>query len=304
MVSVTRPLRVFITGASGFIGTHLAKSFRPEGHRVQPLVRRPARGPDEVAWDPARGHLDPGALEGADVVVHLAGEPIAQRWTARRKKAIKESRVKGTRLLAEAVARLEHPPRVLLCASAVGYYGERGDRPVTEDTGRGDGFLAEVCEAWEAAAQPARDAGIRVVHMRSGLVLGPDGGVLGRMLTPFKLGLGGPVGSGNQFWSWITIDDWIRAFEHAVATPKLAGPVNFVSPEPTTSREFAHALGRALHRPAVLPAPSLGVKLAFGKMADELLLQSANVIPAKLVAAGFTHAHTDLEPALRHVLQT
>ena len=298
------PERVVISGASGLIGGALAGALAADGHAVGRLVRPgPAVRLGDVAWDPTAGRIDAAALEGADAVVHLAGESIAAgRWTAARKRAIRDSRVGGTRLLAEAVAGLRRPPRVLVSASAVGYYGDRGDEPLTEASAPGQGFLAEVAVAWEAAAEPARRAGLRVVHPRIGLVLAAAGGALPKMLTPFRLGLGGVIGDGRQQVSWIALDDLVSVLRHLLTTDSLAGPVNAVAPAPVDNRELTRTLARVLGRPALLPLPASVVRLVFGEMGLALLLASARVLPARLEATGFRFRNPTLEAALRAVL--
>ena len=265
-------------------------------------MRGAAEAPDTVRWDPE--HATPlTALDGVDAVVHLAGENIASgRWTPERKRKIHESRAKGTRVLAEALAALPHPPRVLVSASAIGIYGDRGDAILDETSAPGDGFLADVCRAWEAATAPLAAAGTRVVHLRFGVVLTPSGGALAQMLPPFRVGLGGPVGSGEQFVSWIGIDDLVGAIHHAIVHDELAGAVNAVAPEPVRNRELAAAIGRALHRPAVVPVPAAVLRLALGEVADELLLSSARVVPLRLAAAGYRFRTPDVDEALAHVL--
>jgi uncharacterized protein (TIGR01777 family) len=293
-------MRIATTGASGLIGSALVPALESDGHEVVRLVRREAHGPDEASWDPETGSVDTAALAGVDVVVHLAGETIGQRWTSATKQRVLESRVEGTRVIAEAVAALDPAP-VLLCASAIGYYGNRGDEIVTESSPRGSGFLADVVEAWEQAARPARDAGARVAHLRQGIVLSRDGGALQRLLTPFKLGVGGRVGSGRQWWSWVGLDDVVGAYRFALET-ELEGPVNVTSPNPATNAEFVKAVGRALGRPAVLPLPSFAVSAAFGQMGREMLLEGQRVLPERLTQAGFTFAHPALDEALAAAL--
>jgi len=307
MAGTARAWTVAVTGASGLVGSALVTGLTSAGHRVVRVVR--GAGAASVAgqrlarWDPESGALEPSALAGADAVVHLAGESVAGgRWTEAKKRRIRSSRVDVTRRLAEALPRLERPPRLLVSASAVGYYGDRGSEILREDSAPGPGFLAEVCREWEAATDPAARAGIRVVRLRIGMVLSRRGGALGAMLTPFRLGAGGPVGSGVQWVSWIAIDDLVGAILHALATESLAGPVNAVAPEPVTNRELARTLGRVLRRPALLPLPAVAARLLFGQMADELLLASARVEPARLRATGFTFRHARLEDALRHEL--
>ncbi|OLC17427.1 MAG: TIGR01777 family protein [Candidatus Rokubacteria bacterium 13_1_20CM_2_69_58] len=307
MAGTARAWTVAVTGASGLVGSALVTGLTSAGHRVVRVVRgagaAPVAGQRIARWDPESGALEPPALAGADAVVHLAGESVAGgRWTEAKKRRIRSSRVDVTRRLAEALLRLERPPRLLVSASAVGYYGDRGSEILREDSAPGPGFLAEVCREWEAATDPAARAGIRVVRLRIGMVLSRRGGALGAMLTPFRLGAGGPVGSGVQWVSWIAIDDLVGAILHALATESLAGPVNAVAPEPVTNRELARTLGRVLRRPALLPLPAVAARLLFGQMADELLLASARVEPARLRATGFTFRHARLEDALRHEL--
>jgi uncharacterized protein (TIGR01777 family) len=292
--------RFVVSGASGLVGRNLVAFLESGGHRVQQLVRRPPRpGTDEVRWDPSTGEIDAGALEGADVAVHLAGESIASgRWTPARKAAIEESRVTGTHLLAATLGRLKRPPGVLLSASAIGYYGAR-EEPVAEHSPPGSGFLADVCQAWEAATGPASDAGLRVVHLRLGIVLSAAGGALARMLPPFRLGLGGVVGSGRQAMSWVALDDVVGAIHHLAFADAVAGPVNLVAPDSVTNAEFTRTLGRVLHRPTLLPLPAPAVRLAFGEMGQALLLEGARVEPARLAGAGFRFLHPELEGALR-----
>jgi uncharacterized protein (TIGR01777 family) len=297
------PMTVAVSGASGLVGSALTARLEAAGHTIKRLVRRAAQRPGEITWDPDRAAVDVDALRGLDAVIHLAGENIAKgRWTAEKKRRIRTSRVEGTRLLVDALTRLDAKPRVLVAASAIGYYGDRGGEKLDETAAPGDGFLAEVCRAWEAATTPAMDTGIRVVSARLGVVLAGNGGALGAILIPFKLGVGGPVGNGRQYMSWITIDDAARAFEFALTNERLSGPVNFVSPEPVTNAQFTKALGRVLRRPAVLPMPAFAARLALGQMADELLLASTRVVPSRLTDAGFPFEHPQIEPALRHVL--
>jgi uncharacterized protein (TIGR01777 family) len=303
MDSAAAPLTVAISGATGLIGSALWQRLAAAGHRMKRLVRRPAQQPDEITWDPDRAAVDSEGFCGVDAVVHLAGESIATgRWTAEKKRRIRISRVDGTRLLAEAIAGLAVKPRVLVAASAIGFYGDRGAEQLDESSPPGDGFLVEVCRAWEAATAPAKEAGVRVVNARLGVVLSRRGGALAQMLTPFKLGLGGRIGSGRQYVSWISIDDVARALERAVENDQLYGPVNLVAPAPVTNAEFTKALGRVLRRPTVVPMPAPAARLAFGQMADELLLASARVVPSRLTEAGFSFEFPQLEQALRHVL--
>jgi uncharacterized protein (TIGR01777 family) len=297
-------LHVAVTGATGLLGSALVPFLTTGGHRVTAVTRRRARG-DAIHWDPARGLIDQSAFEGMDAVVHLAGENVGGRWNAYRKQRIRESRTEATMLLAEALAGLRHPPRVLVSASGMGIYGNRKDEVLAEDAvqeGPPGDFLAELGRDWEAATEPARAAGIRVVNLRFGLVLTPAGGALGRMLPPFLLGAGGPLGSGRQWVSWLSVDDAIGAMHHALVTEELSGPVNTASPEPVTSRTFAATLGRVLRRPAVVPAPAPALKLLFGEMADTALLSSQRLSPARLLDSGYNFRHPGLEQALRHVL--
>ncbi|HOW70027.1 MAG TPA: TIGR01777 family oxidoreductase [Phycisphaerae bacterium] len=295
------PKRVLMTGASGLVGSALSACLVAKGQQVVPLVRRPPRpGSREIEWDPVQGRIDVDAFQGVDAIVNLAGENIAAgRWTASRKKTILESRLQGTRLLAEAMTRFEPRPRAFISASAVGYYGHRGEEQVSEDSPAGCGFLAEVCRRWEQATTAARDAGVRVVLLRLGIVLSARGGALARMLTPAKLGLGGPFGSGCQWMSWIGLTDLVRCVEHLLANDVLSGPVNAVSPHPVTNAEFAATLGKVLGRPAILRMPAMAVNLLFGEMGRELLLASTRAEPSRLLSTGFCFAHPDLTSALR-----
>ncbi len=298
------PMHIAITGASGLLGSALLSFLSGGGHRLTRLVRSTATaGAAGIEWDPRTGRVEAGDLEGLDGVVHLAGENIAaKRWTAGQKARIRDSRVALTRLLSETLARLSRPPKVLVCASAIGLYGDRGAELMSEDSPAGSGFLAEVCEAWEAASQVARDAGIRTVLLRLGVVLSPAGGALARMLLPFRLGAGGVIGTGEQYWSWISLDDVVGAIHHALMSETLAGPVNAVAPRPVTNREFTKTLGRVLSRPTLLPLPGFAARLALGEMADALLLSSTRVEPARLLASGYTFRQPELEGALRHCL--
>ncbi len=301
-------LRVAISGMSGMIGTELARVLSTAGHTPIAL-KRPASDPPDaaggsIAWEIGARSIDRSALEGLDAVVHLAGEPIAgDRWTETRKQRILDSRVEGTRLLAESLAGLANPPRVLVCASAIGLYGDRGDTRLEETAAPGDGFLAEVVRAWEEAADPARDAGIRVVHLRLGIVLWPGGGALERLLPPMRLGVGGRLGDGRQIWSWVTLDDVIGAALHAIGREEVEGPVNVTAPNPVSNEELTAVLARVLKRPAILPAPAPALRALLGpEMADELLLASARVAPSELERTGYEFTDPLLEPALRHML--
>jgi len=299
-------MRVAITGSTGLVGSEVVASLSTAGHEVVRLVRRPpAPGERAVRWDPEKGEVDAAGLEGLDAVVHLAGENIASgRWNAARKTVIRESRVNGTRLLCEALAGLARPPKTLVCASAIGIYGDRGEETLTEGMPPGTGFLAEVCREWEAASAPAARGGIRVVALRIGMVLSPKGGALARMLPLFRAGLGGVIGGGRQFVSWVALDDLPGIVLHALQRGDLGGPVNAVAPRPVTNREFTEALGKALSRPTPLPVPAFALRLAVGReMADALLLASARVVPRRLEETGYPFRFPELPSALRHLLR-
>jgi len=295
-------MNVLISGATGMIGSALIPELQAAGHRVIRLTRSP-EGDGDVRWDPATGEVDAPRLEGHDAAVHLAGESIAEgRWTAQKKRRIMESRRQGTRLLAETIADLSEPPEVMVSASAVGYYGDRGDEVLREDSGPGSDFLAEVCLAWEAAADPARRAGIRVVHPRFGIVLSPKGGALGRTLPIFKLGGGGRIGSGHQWWSWVALDDVVGAIMHALEGDSVEGPANVGSPNPLTNAQYTRVLGKVLNRPTVFPLPAPAARLALGEVADALLLASQRMEPARLNETGYEFRYPELEGTLRHLL--
>jgi uncharacterized protein len=293
-----------VSGAGGLIGSALVRSLVAKGHRVAPLVRRTPNAA-EIGWDPEAGRLDSRDLRGVDAIIHLAGENIGTRWTEARKARIVASRVKGTRLLSETVGHMANPPTVMISASAVGIYGNRGDEILTEQSSLGGAhdFLAATGRQWEAGADAARAAGIRVVHPRFGLVLSRRGGALGRMLLPFRLGVGGRLGPGSQWMSWISIDDVVSALIFLMANETAVGPVNVTSPEPVRNRDFTRTLGRVLSRPTVLPVPAHGLRLIFGEMADATLLASTRVVPQRLLKLGFQFQHSALEPALRAVLR-
>ena len=298
------PKRIAITGSTGLIGTALHRALEADGHQVLAVVRRPVRaGEAAVSWDPDAGTIDAAALEGVDAVVHLAGAGIGdERWTDERKRLILESRTRGTALLAATLSSLDAKPAVLISGSAIGYYGDRGDETLTEQSAAGDDFLASICVPWEAEAQPVVDAGIRLATIRTGIVLSTEGGALPKMLPLFKLGLGGPYGSGRQWWSWITLTDEVAAIRHLI-DHDVRGPVNLTAPRPVPERDLAKALGRALHRPSLLPVPRFGPKLVVGaELAEALLFTSAKVLPTVLEASGFTFAHPDLDAALPAVL--
>jgi len=312
-------MRILLGGGSGMIGGALAPHLETAGHSVARLVRAPAGtaaragadraavGGDVLPWDPDHGILDPGAMRGIDAVVHLGGVSIASgRWTIDRKKQILESRTRSTLLLAERIAALpaDQRPRVLVVASATGYYGDRGDAVLTEESAAGEGFLADVCRAWEEAASPAARAGVRVAHPRIGMVLSRGGGALAAMLPPFRFGLGGPVGNGRQWWPWIGLHDLVRVFERLIGDESISGPVNAVAPGAVTSAEFARALGHVLRRPAVLPVPAIVLRVLLGEMAGALLLASTRAEPRRLLDAGFTFRDQELHEALTAALRS
>jgi len=297
-------MKVLVTGSTGFVGLALLRDLAGEEHIVARLVRPSSKAEGEgVRWDPEAGTVDIDGLERLDAVVHLAGENIAEgRWTAEKKARIRDSRIKGTRLLCESLHRLQRPPKTLVAASAVGYYGDRGNEVLREDSPTGSGFLAQVCREWEEATGPAARKGIRVVNLRIGMVLSASGGALAKMLPAFRAGAGGRIGSGRQYVSWIALPDLVGAIRHALETESLEGPVNAVAPEPVTNREFTDTLARVLSRPAIVPLPALAARLAFGEMADELILASARVTPAKLLSSGYRFLYPGLEGTLRHLL--
>ena len=296
-------MRIVVSGASGLVGSSLVNQLKSADHEVVRLVRRPASSDGEAQWNPAEGDIDRDAFAGADAVVHLAGKNIAGgRWTPAFKDEVRSSRVDGTRLISTTLAGLDRPPSVLICASATGYYGDRGDEVLTEDSAAGEGYLPEVCVQWEAAADPARDKGIRVVHLRYGVILAAHDGALKKMLLPFKLGMGGKIGSGKQYMPWLTLTDAVGIIRHAIDNGELAGPVNAVAPEAVTNLQYTKALGRALGRPTVLPMPAFGARLAFGEMAEALLLASTRVEPKSLGASGYSFQHPQIDSALKAVL--
>jgi uncharacterized protein (TIGR01777 family) len=297
------PATVVITGATGMIGSALVARLRARGHTVRRLVRsmRDAQ-PGDMQWNPMSATLDERVLDGCDAIINLAGAPIAQRWTEQHKRDIRDSRVSGTSLIARAVSSMAVKPKVVLNGSAVGYYGDRGDEQLDEQSASGSDFLSRVAREWEGATAPIANAGVRVVLLRTGVVLSAHDGALGKMLTPFKLGLGGPMGSGRQWMSWISLEDHLRAMEHALFTDALHGPVNLVAPAPATNEEFAATLGKVLSRPAVIPVPRFALQLAFGEMADATILASQRAVPRALLAAAFQFAHPTLEGALRAVI--
>jgi len=321
-------MKIAITGSTGLVGSALVPFLTTGGHHVVRMVRTggAASGDDlnwdpntetlpdlsiiacaasgyDLDWDPNTGMIDARRLEGLDAVVHLAGENIAaRRWNTEQKARIRDSRVQGTKLLCETLAKLQRPPRVLISSSAIGFYGDQGDRELSEDSPSGSGFLPEVCREWEAATEAASKAGIRVVQLRFGVILSPHGGALAKMLTPFRLGFGGRIGGGRQWMSWIALDDVVGCIHHALATDSLHGPVNTVAPRPVTNREFTNTLGKVLWRPTLFPMPGFMARLAFGEMADELLLASTRVIPRALLDSNYRFLYGDLETAFRHLL--
>jgi hypothetical protein len=297
-------MRVLVSGASGLIGSRVVANLAEQGHQVSRLVRHADTGrSDDVHWNPLTGTIDRESLEGFDAVVHLAGENIAaRRWSDRQKSRIRDSRVVGTRLLAEALSQSQQRPNVLISASAIGIYGDRGDEELTEASAPGTGFLADVCQQWEAAANIAGEQNIRVVHLRFGVVLSTAGGALAKMLLPFRLGLGGIVGSGQQYWSWLALDDVPLAIGHVLSCNELEGPVNCVAPRAATNREFTKSLGKVLRRPTVFPMPGFAARILLGEMADDLLLASARVLPSRLEETGYQFRHAELDDALRSIL--
>ncbi len=293
-------MKILISGASGLVGSRLARLYEEED--VGALVRREPEDSSEVYWKPSDGEIDREGVSGYDAVVHLAGESIVGRWSEEKKRAIKESRVSGTSILSEALAEADDPPDVLVCASAIGYYGDRGDQILDEESASGELFLSEVCEEWEAAADPAREAGIRVAHARFGVILSPSGGALAKMLFPFKMGIGGRIGDGEQWMSWIDIYDAVHAVDHIVKTEDMSGPVNVVAPNPVRNRQFTTAMGDVLSRPTLFPMPAFAARLLFGEMADELLLASTCVQPRRLREHDFNFEYPHLKDSLLHLL--
>jgi len=296
-------MKVAVTGASGLVGSALTKQLVADGHEVVPVTRGKA-SEGAITWNPSKGEIDAGAFEGIDAVVHLAGENIAEgRWNVAKKQRIRDSRVKGTTLLSQTLAGLEKKPAVFVSASAIGFYGDQRPEPVDEQAGVGEGFLADVCQAWEEASQPAKDAGIRTVNIRIGVVLSKDGGALEKMLFPFKMCAGGIVGSGKQVWSWISIDDLVGAIIHAIETESISGPMNATAPNASTNAEFTKSLAHVLGRPAIVPLPAFAAKIVLGEMAEALLLSSSRVLPQKLEETGYQFKHEHLEAALRALLK-
>ncbi len=293
--------RILISGASGLIGSALIPSLESHGYEVACLVRRGTRRSNEIQWDPMLP-IPPELVNGYETVIHLSGESITGRWTATKKKRIRDSRIISTRNLSEALVKCQNPPRTFLCASATGYYGSRGDEVLTEESTPGTGFLPEACIEWEAATEPAANAGIRTVNLRTGIVLSRNGGALKPMLLPFRLGLGGRIGSGRQRWSWIHIEDFVAAVHHILRNESVKGPVNMVSQNPLTNTEFTKTLARALGRPAIFPVPAFAARIALGQLADEAVLASARVQPRKLSESGFRFRFSELKAGLIDLL--
>ncbi|MFE5495543.1 TIGR01777 family oxidoreductase [Streptomyces virginiae] len=296
-------MRIAVTGSTGLIGSALVRSLRADGHEVVRFVRREPAGADEARWDPERGHVDRAALEGCGAVVHLAGAGIGdRRWTAAYKRKIRDSRVLGTAALANALAGLDAPPGVLVSGSAVGYYGDTGDRVVDEDAPAGHGFLPSVCLEWEAAAAPAQEAGIRTAFSRTGLVVAKEGGAWGRMFPLFRAGVGGRLGDGRQYWPFISLHDEVAALRHIIDTPALSGPVNLTAPEPLTNRQVTAAMARVLRRPAVLPVPAVALRVVLGEFSEDVL-GGQRARPARLLESGFVFRDPGIEQAIRAALR-
>ena len=295
--------RILVSGASGPIGTALLPPLKTRGYEITRLVRGATAGEDQILWDPGKP-IAPEAVSGFDAVIHLAGESIVGSWTDDKKMKIRNSRVAGTTALAQALAQAKNKPQVFVCSSAIGYYGDRGNEVLTEESAPGSGFLPEVCREWEAATVPAANAGIRTVQMRTGIVLSPTGGALGKMLTPFKMGVGGKIGSGRQWMSWIDVQDMVGAIHHILKSDLLQGPVNMVAPRPVTNVEFTQTLASVLSRPAIFPMPAFVVKLAFGEMGETVLLGSQRVEPTQLVGSGYPFRFSDLRASLLNIVKS
>jgi uncharacterized protein (TIGR01777 family) len=297
-------LRIVVGGASGTLGSNLVPFLQNKGHEVTVLERKKNLSEGSIFWDPENKMLSPSQLEGFDVIINLSGYPVmCGRWTPAKMEKIRSSRVDSTRLLVDAICTLKHPPQLFISSSAIGYYGDCGDKRVTEESPLGAGFLASVCQEWEEEAKKAESSGVRVVRLRTGIVLTPKGGALATMLSIFRLGLGGKISSGNQYMSWIAIDDFLALIQFIIDTPELSGAINATSPTPVTNKTFTKTLAKVLHRPAIFPVPAWGLRLVFGKCADEALLIGSKVYPEKLLAAGFSFSYGDLSAALSHVLR-
>jgi len=297
-------MRIAVTGSTGLVGSALVEALKTNGDAVSRIMREQRKlGPDDVFWNPDTAYVDTPKLDGADAIVHLAGATISERWTPEQKRYIHSSRLRGTQLIAEAARAMMRPPQVLVSASAVGWYGDRGEEILHEGSQPGKGFLAEVCRDWEAATEVASRAGIRVVHVRLGIVLSRKGGALSKMLFPFQMGIGGKLGSGKQYMSWIALEDAVGAFRYALETPSIKGAVNAVAPNAATNLQFTKALGRVLGRPTIAPLPAFMVKVIFGEMGESLLLASQRVEPARLLAEGYQFLYPQLESALRRALE-
>lgn len=299
-------MKILISGASGLVGKHLIPTFKAKGHSIYKLVRKTPQSADEIQWDAMKGFSDEeqSNLEGFDAVVHLAGDNVAsENWSEEKKRKIRESRTIGTKVLIDALRKCENPPKTLISASAIGFYGDRKDEILTEDSAKGVGFFPEVCEEWEQEAQKATEFGVRVINPRIGIVLSKNGGALEKMLTPFKFGIGGVVGSGKQYMSWIALDDLIKIIHFAIENDNLNGAVNATAPNPVTNEVFTKTFGKVLNRPTFIPVPEFGIKLLFGEMGERLLLEGCRVIPKRLQDFGFEFEFTNLEAALKHSIQ-
>ncbi len=302
---VCLPQVIAIAGSTGFLGSHLCAFLRSQGHTVLRLVRHKPQQyvSSDIYWNPDSGHIETHGLEGVQIAINLCGANVAERrWSATQKKYIRDSRIKSTQLLSHAISKLLRPPRLLISSSATGYYGNRENEVVEEDSPRGAGFLPDLCADWEQASAEAKKKGLRVCHARTGIVLSPDGGVLKELLPLFRVGLGGPIGSGEQYLSWVSLTDWIQAILHIINTESLEGPVNITAPNAVTNREFTHTLGRVLNRPTALAIPAFAIKFIFGEMGETLFLEGNRAIPKRLTDSGFQFAHPDLEIALRFLL--